>query len=177
MSARMTALGTGIELVNRHHTRPYQAALYCTCLTSSPQPTSAIALCQTVILHHVLDLKRLDTHHLVVADESSRQLVQEITASVGNAGMDASDPLACLLSVLGALLASWHALVGHVPAAFHPSGRSARCPSFPRSKVSPHHAGPDQSQRSWARWAVEQCPLPPERFSMSSPKEKVGKMP
>ena len=41
--AGMTPLGTGKEPINRHQGRPYQAALYWSCLMSSPQPTSAIA--------------------------------------------------------------------------------------------------------------------------------------
>jgi hypothetical protein len=49
---------------------------------------------------------------LVVADESSRQLVQEITPSIGHAGMDASDLPSRLLPIFGAFLLAGMGMLG-----------------------------------------------------------------
>src|SRR6266487_1340099 len=59
---------------------------------------------QTVIFDHVLDRQRLDTDRLVFTDQACRELVQEITASLSDTGMDASNLLTSLGSILTALL-------------------------------------------------------------------------
>ena len=59
---------------------------------------------QMVILQQVLDCQRLDTDRLVLADESGRQLVLEIPAAVGDAGVEPGHLAARLLPVLRPLL-------------------------------------------------------------------------
>jgi hypothetical protein len=104
MPAQRAAFGTGIELVNRHDGTPIPGRLVLK-LSDQFSPTHiGYRLCQRVMLEHILDVQRLDTDHLIIADESSRQFVQEITPSISNAGIDTSDPLAGLLSILGAFL-------------------------------------------------------------------------
>jgi hypothetical protein len=57
---------------------------------------------QRAVLDHVLHRQRLDTYDLVLAYESGRKFVQEITASVSDTGMDTGDFETRLFAVLGA---------------------------------------------------------------------------
>src|SRR6266849_2364326 len=59
---------------------------------------------QTVIFDHVLDRQRLDTDRLVFTNQTCRELVQEITASLSNTSMDASNLLTSLGSIPTSLL-------------------------------------------------------------------------
>lgn len=54
------------------------------------------------MLDHVLDCQRLNTHDVVLAYESGRACVQEVTAAICDAGMKASDVETSLVSVLRA---------------------------------------------------------------------------
>src|SRR5207244_2731632 len=59
---------------------------------------------QTVIFDHVLDRQRLDADRLVFTNQTCRELVQEITASLSNTGMDASNLLTGFGSIFTPLL-------------------------------------------------------------------------
>ena len=54
---------------------------------------------QAVVAEHVADLQVLDHDRLVLADESSRELVQVVTAAVGDPGVHPGHPPAGLLPV------------------------------------------------------------------------------
>src|SRR5579885_2661649 len=101
MPAGMTAFGTGIELVNRHDSAAIPGRFVLQLPDEFSPAHVGYRFCQAMMLHHVLHRQRLDTDHLVVADESRRQLVQKITASIGYAGMDTSHLTPRLLSILG----------------------------------------------------------------------------
>ncbi len=58
---------------------------------------------QAAVLHHVLDCQRLHTYDLVLAYEAGRELMQEVTASIPDASVNACNLDACLVSVLGTL--------------------------------------------------------------------------
>src|SRR6266700_6890829 len=59
---------------------------------------------QTVIFDHVLDRQRLDADRLVFTDQTCRELMQEVTASLSDTGMDASNLLTSFGSILTPLL-------------------------------------------------------------------------
>jgi len=54
-----------------------------------------------MVLDHVLHRQTLDTDRLVVTNQMRREFVQEITATISDPGMNASNFLAGFLSVLG----------------------------------------------------------------------------
>ena len=91
MAADRTPLGTGIPAIDRDQAAPVPAGLVREHAQQFPPAHIGDGFGQAVILQQVFDGQRLDTDHLVLADESGRQLVLEITAAIGNAGMDASD--------------------------------------------------------------------------------------
>src|SRR6266702_6832926 len=59
---------------------------------------------QMVIFDHVLNRQRLNADRLVFTNQTCRELVQEITASISNTGMDASHLLTSPGSILAPLL-------------------------------------------------------------------------
>src|SRR5690348_11529481 len=103
MPTDRTPLGTGIPAIDRYEGASVPGGLV---LQLSEQFSPAYVgdgFRQAVILQHVLDGQRLDTDHLVLADEPGRQLVLKITPSVGNAGVDTSYLAPGFLLVLTAL--------------------------------------------------------------------------
>ena len=103
-AADRTALGTGKEPKSSHHGPPIPGRLVLQLAEKFSPAHIGDTPGQVVIVQQVFDGQRLDTDHLVLADESGRQLVLKITTSVGDAGMDASDLLSSLLPILAALL-------------------------------------------------------------------------
>src|SRR5690349_2733139 len=57
---------------------------------------------EVLILDQVLDGQRLDTDRLVFTNQSCREVVQKITASISDTSMNASNVLSGFVSVLGA---------------------------------------------------------------------------
>ena len=104
MAAGRTPLGTGIPAIDRDHRPPVPAGLVREHAQQFPPAHIRDGFGQAVIFQQVFDGQRLDTDHLVLADESRRQLVLEITAAISNAGMDASDLSSGFLPVPARLL-------------------------------------------------------------------------
>jgi hypothetical protein len=55
------------------------------------------------MLEHVLHRQRVDTHHLIFADESGRQLVLKVSSAISNARVQFGNATARFLSILGAI--------------------------------------------------------------------------
>jgi hypothetical protein len=68
--------------------RPYQAALYSSMVRSCAPGRVGDGAGEAVVGEHVAHAEVFDHDRLVITDESSRQLVQMISAPVGDAGMD-----------------------------------------------------------------------------------------
>ena len=104
MAANRTALGTGVPAIDRDERPPVPAGLVLQLAEQLPPADIGDGLRQAVILQQVFNAERLDTDHLVLADESSRQLVLKITTAISDAGMDTRDLSSGFLLVLTALL-------------------------------------------------------------------------
>jgi len=102
MSTAMTTFGTGIEAINRYQGTAIPGRFVLQLADEFSPADIGNTLGQRVILQQVFDGQRLDTDHLVFADETSGQLVLEITASIGNAGMHLRYLATRLLPILGA---------------------------------------------------------------------------
>ena len=104
MSTGRTPLRTGIPAIDRDQRAPIPPGLVREHAEQFSPTHIGDGFRQAVIFQHMLDCQRLDTDHLVLADESGRQLVLKITAAIGDAGMDASDLAPGFLPVLAPLL-------------------------------------------------------------------------
>ena len=109
-AARSTAWTTGNQRSTATSSRPYQAHLYSSMHRSSVQRRIADGAGERAVLDHVADGQVLDHDRLVLTDESSRQLVQEVPAPVGDPGVDPGDLAAGLVPVRRAL-----GLAGQLP--------------------------------------------------------------
>lgn len=54
-----------------------------------------------MVLHHALDVQVLNCYELIIADQMCRELVQEISADVGNLFMNSGDPDPRLFVIAG----------------------------------------------------------------------------
>ena len=104
MPADRTAFRTGKPLVDGHHRPPIPGGFVVQLSDQFAPAHIRNRFRQAVILQHVFDRQRLDTDHLVLVNQTSRQFVQEITASVGDAGMEFGHLAAGFLAVLRPLL-------------------------------------------------------------------------
>src|SRR5262245_31704068 len=104
MPTDRTPLGTGVPAVDRDHGPPIPARLVLQLAQQFPPAHIRNGFGQAVILQHALDGQRLDTDHLVLADESGRELVLEITPPVGDTRVEPGDLATGFLTILGPLL-------------------------------------------------------------------------
>src|SRR5262245_31227789 len=102
--AATTALGTGIPAVNFDERAPIPLRFVLQLSHQLTPARVADALCQPGITDQVLDGQRLDTDHLVLADQPRRQLMQSVKSLVSNPGIDTGDFQACFLTIPGPLL-------------------------------------------------------------------------
>src|SRR5215469_5953496 len=104
MTAGRTPLGTGVPAIDRNPRAPIPAGFVFQLAQQFSPAHIGDGFGQAVILQQVLDAERLDTDHLVLADESGRQLVLKITPPVGDASMDARHLAPGFLLIPAALL-------------------------------------------------------------------------
>ena len=163
MAADRTPLGTGIPAIDRDQAAPVPAGLVREHAQQFPPADIGDGFGQAVILQQVFDGQRLDTDHLVLADESGRQLVLEITAAIGDAGMDASDLTPGLLPIPAPLLLLGMAALGTRQALFlllEEVFVARFLPGRERDHILQPQVHADRLGREWARG---RCPLPPGR--------------
>ena len=104
MATRAAAFAAGIPLVNRDEGTPIPGGFVLQ-LTDKFSPADIVdRFRQRRMLGHRLHRQALDADRLVLTDQAGREFVGEITATVSNAGMNASHFLARLVSVPGATL-------------------------------------------------------------------------
>ena len=163
MPADRTAFRTGIPLVDGHHRPPIPGGFVLQLSDQFAPADIRDRFGQAVILQHVFDRQRLDTHHLVFANETSRQLVQKITTSVGNAGMEFGYLAAGFFAVLRPLLLFGVAPLQPGQALFLFGEEVFVAGLFPRRER--HHVLQAQinPNRVWPEPAGAGCPLPPGR--------------
>ena len=90
MSTVKAAFGGGIPLVDLDQVPPIPCCFVFQ-LGHKLTPTHITdRFCQTVIFDHVLDLQTLHADRLVFTDQACRELMQEVTASLSNTGMDSA---------------------------------------------------------------------------------------
>ncbi len=119
MSTVKTAFGGGIPLVDLD-----QVASIPFCFVGQKghkfRPSNITdRFCKAMILDHVLDLQTLHADRLVFTDQTCRELMQEVTASISNAGMDLRNFYSCLGTVLENLFACVRAVSVLVPVSSH----------------------------------------------------------
>ena len=90
MPADRTAFRTGIPLVDGYDRSAIPGSFVLQLSHQFAPADIGYRFGQVMVLQQVFDGQRLDTHHLVFADETSRQFVQKITAPISYAGMEAS---------------------------------------------------------------------------------------
>jgi hypothetical protein len=137
MPASRTALGTGIPCVESPDRTAIPSGFVLKLADQLPPAHIRTALCQRVILQHIFAGQRLEADHLVLADDARRQLVLEIAASVGNAGVYLRALATGLLSILRLLLFPGVATLPRGEALFIPGKEPLIARLFPRRK--PHH--------------------------------------
>src|SRR6266568_3022986 len=104
MATVKTAFGRGIPLVNLDQVSSIPCCFVFQ-LGHKLRPTHITdGLGKTVVLDHVLDLQALDADRLVFTNQTGRELMQEVTASISNTGMDTSNLLTGFGSILAPLL-------------------------------------------------------------------------
>src|SRR5207247_2684525 len=91
MSTRTAALARWIPLVYFDQRPPIPGGFVLQLAHKLTPSDITDGLCQSVVLHHMLDLKTLDADRLVLTNDASRKLVLIVTASISNARMQARD--------------------------------------------------------------------------------------
>src|SRR6266571_4119910 len=104
MSTVKTTFGRGIPLVDLDQVPAIPCCLVGQKGHKLTPPHVTDRFSQAVIFDHVLDRQRLDADRLVFTNQTCRELVQEITASLSNTGMDASNLFTGFGSILTPLL-------------------------------------------------------------------------
>src|SRR6266853_3304991 len=104
MSTVKAAFGRGIPLVDLDQVPAIPRCFVGQKGHKLTPPHVTDRFCQRVVFDHVLNRQRLDTDRLVFTNQTCRELVQEVTASLSNTGMDASNVLTSLGSILTPLL-------------------------------------------------------------------------
>ena len=90
MAADRTAFRTGIPLVDGHHRSPIPGSFVLQLAYQFAPADIRDRFRQAVILQPVFDTQRLNTDHLVLVNQASRQFVQQITASISNASRESA---------------------------------------------------------------------------------------
>lgn len=104
MATGTAAFATGIPLVNSDEGTPIPGRFVLQHADEFAPADIMNSLCQRRMLHHRLHLQTLDAYRLVLTNQASRELLQEVRATVSNAGMDTRDGTTSLIAVLGAEL-------------------------------------------------------------------------
>ncbi len=112
MSTRKAALARWIPLVNFDQRPPIPGGFVLQLSHKLTPSDITDGLCQSVVLHHILDLKTLDADRLVLTNDASRELVLIVTASISNARMQARDLVPGFGTVLGPLFLLGQATLG-----------------------------------------------------------------
>ena len=110
MPARMTPLATGIPPVNLDQGAPVPGGFVLQ-LANELAPADIVnGFRQCRMLDHRLHMQALHANRLVLTDDAGREFVQEIAATISNAGVNTGDFPARFVAVLGATL-----LLGQTP--------------------------------------------------------------
>ncbi len=112
MSTRTAALARWIPLVYFDERPPIPGGFVLQLAHKLTPSDITDGLCQSVVLHHMLDLKTLDADRLVLTNDASRKLVLIVTASISNARMHARDLVPGFGTVLGPLFLLGQATLG-----------------------------------------------------------------
>src|SRR5689334_16156094 len=101
MATGMTPFRTGIPTITLDQSAPIPRRFVLQ-LADELAPADIVnGLCQRRMLGHRLHMQTLDANRLVLTNDAGRELVREITAPVGNSGMNTGDYTACFVAVLG----------------------------------------------------------------------------
>ena len=124
MSTVKAAFGGGIPLVDLDQV-PSIPRCFVFQLGHKLTPTHITdRFCKTVVLDHVLDLQALDADRLVFTDQACRELMQEVTASISNTGMDSSNLCTGLGYGSYCPSVSWRVVSVLLPVSSHLYGRT-----------------------------------------------------
>src|SRR6266568_2446777 len=100
MSTIKTAFGGWVPLVNLDEVASIPLGLVFELGHEFAPSCVRDSFSEGMIFDHVFDCKCLDTDRLVLTDQTCRELMQEVTATISDAGMKTSNPSAGFGAVL-----------------------------------------------------------------------------